>query len=368
MRDRYRPLSSMYEKMQCGLFPKEIFIRLFVLYDTGHKIPITDLEERITRLKNALKRIHEEEDPEKVKEEVKDVLKSLKPWEIPLIEQTLIKEGVDVSRIVRMCDIHVELFREALIPQELRRLPEGHPLHTPIKENAEVLKYAEKIGLYANILESTTSPRETLEETYGNLTKLSELRSHFAREQMLVFPYLERRGITAVPRVLWSKQDQVMSKIRYVRKSISDLLQEKFLEKEELKELKRRLLDLSKALMDMVFRENNILYPTLNVLLSEGEWAAIKEEEELIGYFRVRPGEAWKPEADPIYPYQIKQGVELAQLDKLPEKVRNLLTEPEREDSYKLVRPRDVRLSEGYLSPVEIDGILRALPLDVSFY
>ena len=159
-----------------------------------------------------------------------------------------------------------------------------------------------------------------------------------------------------------------MSKIRYVRKSISDLLQEKFLEKEELKELKRRLLDLSKALMDMVFRENNILYPTLNVLLSEGEWAAIKVEEELIGYFRVRPGEAWKPEADPIYPYQIKQGVELAQLDKLSEKVRDLLTEPEREDSYKLVRPRDVRLSEGYLSPVEIDGILRALPLDVSFY
>ena len=31
---------------------------------------------------------------------------------------------------------------------------------------------------------------------------------------MFIFPYLERKGITGVPRVLWGREDQAMVKLR----------------------------------------------------------------------------------------------------------------------------------------------------------
>jgi len=40
--------------------------------------------------------------------------------------------------------------------------------------------------------------------------------THYTREEMLIFPYLERRGITAVPTVLWSKHDEIRLKVKMV--------------------------------------------------------------------------------------------------------------------------------------------------------
>jgi len=71
----------------------------------------------------------------------------------------------------------------------------------------------------------------------------------------------------------------------------------------------------------MVFRENNILYPTLNVLLSDGEWLAIRNEEGLIGYYKVKPGSTWSPRAKPIYPYQLTPSLTQKQLKMLPNSV-----------------------------------------------
>ena len=38
---------------------------------------------------------------------------------------------------------------------------------------------------------------------------------------MLVFPCLERRGIVAVPRVMWGREDQVIVKMRQLSEFIS---------------------------------------------------------------------------------------------------------------------------------------------------
>ncbi|MCD6573879.1 MAG: DUF438 domain-containing protein [Thermoplasmata archaeon] len=89
------------------------------------------------RLKKALKELHEGKNVEEVKKEIKDLLRSISPMEIPLIEQELMHEGISIEEIARMCDLHVELFREAVENKE-EKLPEGHPLHTLYKENEEI--------------------------------------------------------------------------------------------------------------------------------------------------------------------------------------------------------------------------------------
>ncbi len=63
-----------------------------------------------------------------------------------------------------------------------------------------------------------------------------------------------------------------------IKKTLSD--------KGEIDKIIKSGRDISNSVIDMIFRENNILYPMLKVLLSEGEWVAIKQQEELIGYYK----------------------------------------------------------------------------------
>lgn len=75
---------------------------------------LNNLEYKKEQLKKLLLRIHEGESVEKLKEEFRTVLSNISPLEIPLIEQELVKEGISARDIAKMCDLHVELFREAV--------------------------------------------------------------------------------------------------------------------------------------------------------------------------------------------------------------------------------------------------------------
>jgi len=90
---------------------------------------------------------------------------------------------------------------------------------------------------------------------------------------MLLFPYLERRGRIAVPRVLWGREDQVIVKLRRLRRLINDGM----LSERGYDSMVKEVANLAKEVLELVFRENKILYPALWAFPSEGEWLAIKE-------------------------------------------------------------------------------------------
>ena len=161
------------------------------------------------KLKELLRKLHEGEEVEKIKEQFKDLLKNIPPLEIPLIEQELMAEGVSVEEIAKMCDIHVELFREA-ISEKTGYIPKGHPLHTLYMENDMITKDAKILNLYAGDLNAENL--KSLEELAEGLPMIGI--THYTREEMLLFPYLERRGITAVPSTLWRKHDECRAKIK----------------------------------------------------------------------------------------------------------------------------------------------------------
>jgi len=118
--------------------------------------------------------------------------------------------------------------------------------------------------------------------------------------------------------------------------------------------------------MDMVFRENKILYPTVLAMLSDGEWSAIKLEEAEVGYYKVRPGNEWAP-TDPVYPPEVKAGISEEVASKLPMEVKALLSTLEPVDTAPLVREGDMELDQGYLRLEEIDAILKTLPFEITF-
>ncbi|KAA0006502.1 MAG: DUF438 domain-containing protein [Thermoplasmata archaeon] len=300
------------------------------------------------RLKRALKELHKGRNVEEIKKEIKDLLSSISPMEIPLIEQELMQEGVSVEEIAKLCDLHVELFREAVERKE-ERLPEGHPLHTLYKENEEITKDAEKLALYAKSMDI---------EKIKMLAKQLRLVgfTHYDREETLIFPYLERRGITAMPTTLWRKHDEIRIKLR-------QLLQ--FIEKGLHERAKEKAKEVASLLKDMVFRENKILYPALKTLLTEGEWMAIKQQEVDFGFYKVKPKE-WKSNAKPLHPYEIKVDITQEQLQKLPEEIKIMMKEA-KPDTSKIEREGDIKMDTGYMLPEEINALFKTLPFGITF-
>lgn len=332
---------------------------------------LKDRESKKEILKDLLKQLHGGKTVKELKEQFKEVLTSLSPLEIPLIEQELVKEGVSAKEIARMCDIHVELFRDAITGGlDVEKIPSGHPLHTLYMENDRITKDAEMLSLYANSLASLEDESKRLEMLISMRELVEDLKeigkTHYSREEMLIFPYIERRGITAVPTVLWTKHDEN----RYAIRGLSRLL---FRETEMgwnefIEKIKKSVEDVTSGLVDMVFRENNIFYPTLHALLREGEWVAIREQEEIFGYYKYNPGDEWKPVASPIQPYEIEASLSAEQILSLPKEVQIALRGQRLEADRTLPKKEgDFEVEAGFLSPKEISEIFKTLPLEVSF-
>jgi len=318
---------------------------------------LSNLQYKKEKLKKLLKDLHEGRDVGVLKEEFKEVLKNISPIEMPLVEQELLKEGISAKDIAKICDLHVEVFRESLEKSlNIDEIPQGYPLHTLILENRNIMKDTEVLSIYAR------STENSLENIRILLKQLSQIgRTHYNREEMLIFPYLERRGITAVPKVLWTKHDEIRYKIKY----LNELL--KGSKNPDLESLKEQALKLSQLLSDMVYRENNILYPTFHILLSEGEWRAIKEQEKLFGYYKVISGNDWRPSEKPIHPFEIDPNVSPEKLMNLPQSLKNVVGGRLKPDESRFVRENDLKLDEGYLSLEEVSAIFKTIPVDVTF-
>ena len=45
------------------------------------------------------------------------------------------------------------------------------------------------------------------------LKELLNIDKHYGRKEQLMFPYLERNGITAPPKIMWCKDDEIRGRI-----------------------------------------------------------------------------------------------------------------------------------------------------------
>lgn len=318
-------------------------------------------KEKVELVKEVLKELHKTRDVERVKEKFREVLAKISPFEIPLIEQELVREGVNVGEILRLCDLHVELFREFLVSRELEGLPEGHPLEMLLRENEHLMKKAESLNVYAQAILNSKSRSEAekyLEGLREVLREAGKIKLHYRKLQMLIFPYLERRGINAVPRVLWGREDEVIVKLRKINKMID--------EGEKPETIAGEVLELAREIGELVFRENKILYPAISTLFSEGEWAAISELAEDIGYI-VDVEKKWKPGEKPIMPYELEGVIPLDKVEKLPPEFKAMALSSLTPDSYEVRRSGDLTFKTGFLNFEELEGILKHLPVEVTF-
>jgi DUF438 domain-containing protein len=91
--------------------------------------------------------------------------------------------------------------------------------------------------------------------------RLSEINIHYSRKEYLIFPYLEKRAITTPPKVMWGVDDEIRGDI----KDVIAYLSNPQMSVQKLKDMVESVLH---KVLEMVFKENNILIPLLSDTLT----------------------------------------------------------------------------------------------------
>ena len=104
---------------------------------------INNREHRQKVLKELIMELHNGKSVEEVKERFGELIAGVSAAEISQMEQNLIMEGMPVTEVQRLCDVHAAVFKGSI--EEIHRevAPEereGHPMHTFKSENREIEK------------------------------------------------------------------------------------------------------------------------------------------------------------------------------------------------------------------------------------
>lgn len=298
---------------------------------------INNREHRKQVIKEILRDLHRGKSVEEVKPRFDAVAGDLAPAEISLIEQSLIDEGMDVTEIQNLCDVHAAVFKETLSEKPDEAVPQGHPLDIYRDENQALEKLIdEEINpLLAEFKAASAERSAALAiQLAEKLNLLWDVDKHYSRKENLIFPFLEKYGITAPPKVMWGVDDEIRALLKDAKGlalNYRSANREQFIEK-----LEKTI----EQVREMIFKESKILFPMLLETLSENDWLAVQNDSDQIGYCLIEPQLHWQPAGS-------------------KEEPSSAMTSRQAADY--------IKFATGVLTPKEIEHIFNHLPVDITF-
>jgi PAS domain S-box-containing protein len=297
---------------------------------------INNREHRQKMLKEIIMELHNGKTADEVKTRFEELSKGVSASEIAEMEQALIKEGMPVSEIQRLCDVHAAVFKGSIAEIHREQKPEetpGHPVHTLKLENREIEKQIN--DRIKPLLEKLKTHADTMlrAELLKALGELAGIDRHYAKKENLLFPFMEKHGITAPPKVMWGVDDEIRNDLKEAKRLLnSDSGADAIITKTE---------EAVNKAVEMVFKEESIMIPMVLEALGEDEWLRIRDDSDEFGYFGITPGSDWKP----------------------AEKTADNQKEP----AAKPAGGGAIDFEPGQLSPEEIKWIFNTLPVDITF-
>jgi len=294
-----------------------------------------DNQEKKKLLKELILKLHDGEAPGEIKNQLKRVLGKVPYKLVTEAEQELINEGLDVGEILKLCDIHSEVLKGNIEHSGKIEAPSGHPVHTFLEENIALKSEIRTLeDLFADIAKIHGDVKENINTIKSHFNNLGDIEKHYQRKENLVFPYLEGYNITGPPKVMWGKHDEVRELLNTSRKTINDA---EFTDKKETESLiKLVFIPAIKAIREMIFKEEEILFPMCMDTLKIEDWYEIYEQSPDIGYCLVAPESEWHP--------------------------KNLVLDTPKENI-----SNKIRLKSGSFTIPELNSILNTIPFDLTF-
>ncbi len=296
--------------------------------------PFAARDARLEVLKDIIRELHKGGNLEDQKRRFAELIKDTSPTEIAEMEQALMKEGMPEDEVKRLCDVHVQVFKESLEEKPLPFSMPGHPLHTLMEENRALegllRRWKELLGK-VGAAGGEAILRTRKEELRDYWQDLAEVEKHYLKKENQLFPLLEAKGVSGPSKVMWAIHDDIRAQLREFRQLLGEE------NPGEIIKLGRKISD---AMADMIYKEEKILFPMSLETLDEMDWARVKRGEEEIGYAWIQPGTEWKS---------------AVRIDEIPAFGQG-------RESF-----RRVDLDTGALTTEQVNLLLKTLPVDISF-
>ncbi len=287
---------------------------------------------RQTLLKEIIKDLHNGKSVEEVKIRFEEAVGDVTVTEIAQLEQALMEEGIPVSEVQRLCSVHTAVFKGSIEDIHRSEKPEeqpGHPIHTFKLENKEINMLVNfKLQLHLDRFEKEDNA-DNIHKLLQDLNLLLAVDKHYSRKENLLFPYLEKYGIFGPTTVMWGVDDRIRAAIKDAKQKLTDY-------NGDVKAMISALQYIIGETGEMIFKEENILFPMALQTLTEDEWVKIAQESDEIGYCLTEPAGIWKPAR------------------------KNITAESVMTEGF-------IKMETGILSLKQLELLLNHLPVDITF-
>lgn len=298
---------------------------------------IDNSRKRVDTLKSLIMKLHLGLSPDDTRKELEELLGSVPYGEVVQAEQELVEEGLPETEIIKYCDLHSAALRGKIAQGPVKVVPMGHPVHTFTEENSALRPHIEKFKTVITEIKKqdlAAKADKTVLEIRSLFNTLMDIEKHYSRKENLLFPFLEKHGITVPPAVMWGKHDETRSLLKSVHQSLTDI---ETITVGDLLDLNEILLTPAiNAIDEMIYKEEEILFPMCLDTLTDIEWYEVYQHSDEIGYCLYDPKIKWEPG------FADKKEV-------------------------KLVEKGKIQLSTGSFSVEELDALFKSLPVDITF-
>ena len=255
--------------------------------------PLSD--DRTEQLKGYLRRLGEGEDLEIVRADFVRDFGEVDAAEIMKAEQELMKEGTPLSEVQRLCDIHSALFHGATREEQIANAEKAVELSLQRQKiRAELAKrdsypkkdYSDKNAKAAALEQIAGHPLQTLTKEnealsvlleqyksnhdFSLIPQIRDLSIHYAKKGDLLYPLLKvRYGVSGPSDVMWTVDDEIRDELGALDR-----------ETELGSEWQARMDAALKRAEEMIYKEQNILFPICAVNFEEDEWYGIYRDSK----------------------------------------------------------------------------------------
>lgn len=298
---------------------------------------INNSENRKRTLKELILKLHAGEPEEAVRLELLKTLNRIPYGEVVEVEQELIAEGLPEQEILRLCDAHSAVLEGTVDLSDVREVPAGHPIDVMLHENEELRRVASAITMTLDEVgrDPSIDVDASVLKLRGLFNQLFDVDKLYRRKEYLLFPFLEKQGVTGPPNVMWGKHDEIREQL----KGSLEALRATPISRDELMALTEILLAPAvKGVVEMTKKEEQILYPMALDKLAEADWYDVSRQSLEIGFCLYDPPREWIPRWAAG-----ETGANAGLSD------------------------GSIQLPTGGFSPSELLALLNALPVDITF-
>lgn len=257
------------------------------------KEPANDSADRTEQLKGYLRRLGDGEDLEAVRADFVREFGEVEASEIMKAEQELLKDGTPLAEVQKLCDVHSALFHGATTEERIanaEKAVEESVMRQKVQEElakrdsfpkkdysdknarAAALEAVQGHPLYTLTMENNalSALLEQYKDSHDDaiIPAIRELSIHYAKKGDLLYPLLKvRYGVSGPSDVMWTVDDEIRDELGALTK-----------EDNHGEDWQARVDAVLKRAEEMIYKEQNILFPICAVNFTDEEWYGIYQD------------------------------------------------------------------------------------------